>query len=315
MSNYQYSSDLVNDILFKAGEPIDGTSDFDSKALTYLNRAYQALWMGGAEFDPEINEEWFWLKTTGILTLNAAITTGTIAVTDDSASITFSSAPASSLAGWHIKTNDHADVFKISAHTGGNTAATLDSVYTGTTDAAASYKAFQLEYDLASDVLTMISPMRGYQNSANKIDGISMRQLEDDWPLNMTSQNVPSRFAMVDDNTVRFNKYPSQLTRITYEYLAQPADLTDSGTEEPAVPRKYRRVLALMGAYWLLQDKNDDRRTEIGLEAKALLNAMKIENRKLWAKTGSIGWIFPRQRSRKNLIKGPLRTESGMIIG
>ena len=43
MANYTTSADLVTDILFRSNEPTDGTSDFDSIALQYLNRAYQGL--------------------------------------------------------------------------------------------------------------------------------------------------------------------------------------------------------------------------------------------------------------------------------
>lgn len=315
MANYTYSSDLLNDALFRAGEPTDGTSDFDTQALAYLNRAYQAVWMGGSEFAPEVNENWWWLKAEATLTLQTSITTGTISVTNNSTTITFSSAPSSSVAGWFFKIDDHADVFKISSHTGGNTGATLDSVYTGTTDTAASFRLFLLEYDLATDVLTLISPMRTYQDAHNPIYGISMRQMEDDWPLNQTWQGVPTRFAMVDNNTVRFNGYPTSLARVDYDYLKIPSDLTDSGTEEPLIPRQYRRILSLMTAYWLLQDKNDDRMTGVGAEAKSLIHAMSRENRKYWTQIGNAGWIFPRQRARHGIIKGPLRTETGLIIG
>ena len=82
MANYTFSSDLVNDILFRAGEPIDGTSDFDSVALQYLNRAYQSVWSGGSEILPQINEQWWWLRKDdqGVLTLNPVIDTGTVLV-------------------------------------------------------------------------------------------------------------------------------------------------------------------------------------------------------------------------------------------
>ena len=66
MSNLQFSADILDDMLFRAGEPTDGTSEYESKALESLNRAYQALWMGGAELDTTINEDWWWLLVISV---------------------------------------------------------------------------------------------------------------------------------------------------------------------------------------------------------------------------------------------------------
>ena len=35
---YQYTTDLVNDALRRASEPIDGSSEFQAEALDYLNK-------------------------------------------------------------------------------------------------------------------------------------------------------------------------------------------------------------------------------------------------------------------------------------
>lgn len=317
MANLQYSSDIINDALFRAGEPTDGTSDFDSVALIYLNRAYRAMWMGGTEFDPTLHEDWWWLHTEASLILNPSITTGTVSVTNNDTAITFSSAPAASVAGYHFKTNAHADVFKISAHTAGNTAATLDSVYTGDTAGTANYRLMQLEYSLASDCLKVISPMRVYQDSRYDVTGQDLREMEREWPLNLIEAGAPERFGMVNETTVRFNRYGSSegdLIRVDYDYMRRPDALTDSGSEEPLVPLTYRHVLADMTLYFLMMDKDDTRAAPIGLQAKSGLKAMSNENRSRWAYMGEPGQIYPRQ-SNIGKLKGPLRTESGIIIG
>ena len=315
MANYQFSSDLIDDALWRVGEPIDDTSDFQDAAVRYLNRAYQAIQSGGAEFDPDVNEVWWRLKAEASLTLQTKITTGTVSVTKNSTSITFSSAPASSVEGWFFKVEDHADVFKIASHTGGLAAATLDTVYTDGTAATAAYKLFDLEYDLASDLQYLISPIRAYQNSRQKIDVISMTDMEDQYTLNNTQERVPTRAAMVDEDTIRFNSFPTQLTRLDYDYIKfDSTALTDSGTQEVLIPRQYRRILALFVAFWLAIDKNDDRATEYGAEGKSLLQAMAKENRRRWSRMGRLGQIFPRMNPARHVV-GPLRTESGLILG
>src|SRR5690348_10306379 len=101
MANYSTSSDILQAALFEAGEPTDGTSEYQAAALRLLNRAYQAIWMGGAELDPTCNEEWLWLQssTPGVLTIYPVVTTLTAVVTNFSTSIVFSSAPTVSYAG------------------------------------------------------------------------------------------------------------------------------------------------------------------------------------------------------------------------
>jgi hypothetical protein len=280
--------------------------------------------MGGAELDPTIQEDWWWLRKSppGNLVLQPAIITGTVLVTNNSAAITFSSAPAVDLDNWFFKVDAHEDVFRISAHTAALAAATLDSVYTGTTTAAATYKVFKLEYDLASDVLRPIAPMRGFRAERQfKVGGMDIAALDDRMPLTITESGVPDAFAMVDENTVRFNRYPgtasTDLLRLEYDYLYKPAALTDSGTEEPVVPIHWRHVLSDWATMWLFLDKNDDRVDGVGLAAKNGLRAMAIENRhKSGAMAGgALGQIRPRQDQYQRAVRGPLRTAAGLIIG
>ena len=200
MANLTTSADLLDDALSRAGEKTDGTSDLNGDAIVFLNRAYQGIWSGGSEIDPTINEVWWWLRkdTQGVLTLNPVIDAGTISVTNNSTSVTFSSAPAASMAGRHFKVDDHADVFIISAHTAAASGATLESVYTGDTDAAASFKSMELDYDLASDVLYLTAPLFAFQSGQHEIPIISLEELKRQWPLNQTGSGVPKNAAQMN---------------------------------------------------------------------------------------------------------------------
>jgi hypothetical protein len=322
MANYTTGTDLVTDILFRANEPTDGTSDFDSVALQYLNRAYQGIWSGGSELDPSIMEVWWWLRKDdqGVLTLNPVTDTGTIAVTNNSTTITFSSAPSASQAGSHFKVNDHADVFIISSHSGGATSATIESVYTGSTDSAASFKAFKLDYDLASDVLYLTSPFIAFQDGRKEIPVIPLDILRSKWPLNETGSGVPRNAAWLGERKVRFSHYggltSTDLIKLDYEYIHEPSDLADSSAE-PLVPRQYRKILADWATAYLLADKDDDKATAYLRVASTGLQAMARENRKrmnLASGTENFGRIYPRQDELQK-FHGPLRTESGLIIG
>ena len=320
MANFTTSADLLDDILDRAGELTDGTSDFNAAAIRHLNSAYQGILGGGSELDPTIHENWWWMRTDdqGVLTLNPVISAGTINVTNNSTSVTFSSGPTPSVAGRHFKVDDHADVFIISAHSGGATSATLESVYTGGTNTAVSYRVMQLDYDLNSSLIALTQQMTSYQDGRQGIPGITLAELDRKWPKESLSSGVPRNFAMIGDQKVRFSHYggtsSTDLIKVDYEYSAEPADLADD-SNEPIVPRIHRRILSNWALSLLLEEKGDNRAGSAGVLAQRGLQAMKLENRKrLSDMSEGFGKIYPRLEQLQR-FKGPLRTESGLIIG
>lgn len=338
MANYTLNSDLVDAVLFAAGEnetaASNGGSAYYTATIRYLNRAYQAIWRGGGELLPDVSETWWWLRAhnNGVITLLPVFDSGTVLVTNNNTSITFSSAPQRnssniSLQGYHFKVDDHADVFYISSHTSGATGATLDSVYTGPTDTAASFRAFKIDYTLASDVLELTSAMYAFQGGLtgthNKIESISQAQLREKWPMEQISPGVPANFSRIAASSqaqvVRFSHYGGQsdteLIRIDYDYLAEPADIADD-SNECVVPREFRRILVDWATFFVMQDKEDSSADKMFSRAAAGLRQMAEENRRYNARTAHTSYarIHPRP-SRRALQKGPLRTESGVLIG
>lgn len=321
MANYQFTSDLIADVLFRSGEPSTG-SDFAAVALIYINRAYQAIYLGGGEISQDLNEDFWWAKKQppGTLTLLPNIT-GRLACTNGSASITFSAVIPSSVVGYHIRIDGHPDVFRIATHTGGTAAATLDSVFTGSTNANVNFTLMKLEYDLPADCIRVCSPMRIYQGAESEVDGVELSSLERDYPVSQIQAGPPTQFAHTTETKLRFNKSgpPAGTTpnsiRVEFDYIARPADLTTPGTsEEPIVPRHYRKVIADTALTFLFIDKNDDRAGPVSGIAKKGIQGMVAEQRsRMINYSRSTGLIQP--RSSRNRNRFPLRTESGFIIG
>lgn len=320
MANFRTVDDIKEDVLFRGSEPTDGTSDFDSRIIPLLNRAYRVIWTGGQEFDPDINEKWLWLLATqrAVITLEPANSVGSAAVTNDSNSVTLSNTPSSAHApGWYFKVDDHSDIFEIQAHAVPADPLTLDSPYTGNTASAASFKVFKTEYSLATDVLYVVGPMRVYRDSRERVHGMDEISMEREWPLRTITRGVPRNFAQIGDNQVRFSHYGGATAgdkiRVDYQYLRKAADLA-SGSDEPLIPLQHRSVLANLTLFYLYQDKSDDRAEGMGLQAREGLRAMAKDNRyRLSIMTGELGRIYPRPNRRRDLA--PLRTESGVIIG
>jgi hypothetical protein len=322
MANYKFSSDIKDSALFTSGELTDGTSDYDTQADAYMNRAYQAIWNGGSELNPNIDETWWWLRnaTPGILTLNPVVDTGTASVTNNSTSVTLSTGltPDGDNRMFMV-TDGNGDIQRISAHTAGQTGLTLDAVYTGTTDTAAPYKIFQHKYSLATDVMSILSPMRVYQNSRVEVIGMEVASLEAQYPLANITSGIPQAFAMSGKQEIQISHYggisSTDLIRLDYDYLVLPDDLTDSGSEEPLIPLEYRRILSDFTAYFLLMDKQDNRTTPMGERAQSGLMAMAKDNRRRQLElAGEVGHISPRPGQLPQ-NQTPLRTSSGLIIG
>ncbi len=314
MANLTTSADILDDALFRCGEATDTSSDFYNDAINHLNRGYREVWMGGGAIHPQVNEDWWWLRAEASLILDPITKTGTVSVTQNNATITFSSAPADSKTGWFFKVDDHNDVFKISSHTGGNTNATLDTVYTGDTDATASYRVMNVEYDLASDFMKLVGPMRQYQKPPFNILVQSSRSVEDDYPFHKIASGAPTRGFFIDTNTVRFNAYGDEdgdYIRVDYDYLKQPTALADD-SNEPLMPLQYRHILSDIVCMYLMTDKNDTRAVDMGVLAKQGLIGMQRENRQRWAAMGVPGKITPRQDL---LPRRVLKTEGGLVLG
>lgn len=317
---YTTGQDLKRSVLFSSGEANTG-SKWNTAVMDYINRAYRTLCAGASEFLPEQVTDWWWMRDSAVLTLLPVIDTGTVSVTQDSANIVFSSAPAIDVDGFRFRVDTHPEVFKIATHTAASPNATLDSPYTGPTSGALPYKLMKVEYALSVSVNALISPMLGYRNNG-RIQGLTPERMDDLWPLAELSQGVPTAFALEDPQTVRFShggRTDGQSMRVEYRFRPIVDDLTDSPSSTPLVPLEYRAVLADMATATLMRDKNDSRDQSFALSANQMLQAMTRENRRRIKRMNDFaGHIFPRQGGMYGLPmaqKGPLRTESGLIIG
>ena len=317
MANITTSADIKDLALFNAGEATDGTSDLDAQATIYLNRAYRELYMGGQAFDPEVNELWWWMFAEGQLVLEGNVTTGTVQVTNNSTTAEFSTTPTptidSDVTGWFFKVDDHEDIFRISSIS--STTGTLDTVYTGDDDTAASYTLFKLEYDLSASAIKLLGPMETYQGGKYEIHGMALTEMNEQYPLARVTSGVPTWYAQVDEDTVRFNKWGSAtdgtIIRVDYDYLTLPTALADD-SNEPLIPLHYRHVLADMVQFYLLGDKEEQRQEFVGLQARNGIRAMAKENRRRWAQTGMPGHIYP--RGRKNSQRFIQTTYEGTFL-
>lgn len=248
MSNFTTVRDLHKDVLDRCGEISNSDSDFYNKSLEYLNRAHLAVLSGSNELGIEVGEPFVWAKSKnpGVLNLVAPYETGTISVTASSTSATLSVAPSISLAGYYIRVSDRPEYFRVSAHTAATTSITLDATYTDETGSGLSFVAYKFEYQLASGLVRLITPMRVYRNQGwdsnndGHVDHLDLDTLLEQYPGHLIQRKIPTRFAQTHKDqlgvlTVRFNHPSNIAARVEYEYIPTPSKLVSVEFSDAAV--------------------------------------------------------------------------------
>lgn len=309
MSNYTYTTDLIADVLERAGEPTGGTSDFASRVLRYLNRAYTAILKGGGEFAPDIDEPWLWLKKRppGSLILQPKISAGVISVARDSALASLSSIPSVDVSNYFLFVNSEATWYRVLTQSGA--AITLDSTYVGVSDASATYTLHKLEYTLPTDFLRLTSVFRS--SWLQEIGGLTLEALEREYPTTNLIEGYPRKFAFVTGNVVRMSHSPSALMRVEFQYLYRPAILINSSSQEPVIPLDYRHLLSDIATFYTLIDKHSDKAAGLTALIRGGIEAMARDNKYDAAKMDS---LFATAYPRKKHTRDYRTSESGIYL-
>lgn len=113
-----------------------GVNTADTTLLNRVKQIINDVYIG--EIVPF--KRWNWLSANTSFVHSAYLSTGTASVTQDSATVTLSSAPSTSKANYLFSIDGSNEVYKISAHTAATTTVTLNVAFTGDTNATASYK-------------------------------------------------------------------------------------------------------------------------------------------------------------------------------
>lgn len=307
MANYTNVDDIRTGILRRGGEKTDGTSEFHATALEYINRAFLRILQEGIALP--------WTrKVAGVFNTLAKITAGTLAVTKGSTSITFSSAPASSVKDFKLRVDGKGPVYRIASHAAAATAATLDAAYVDDNNTAAAYVVFQDEYALVNDVLFLLTPLRFYE-SPYRLDLVDENAMEDRYPLPLIQEGVPTVAALIGEQRIRLSHYTADIKRVEYDYIQVLSDLVAGGTIP--MPRPDRKALESGGLFYLMLDKEDTKADAAGLEFERDIGLMKGRHLKQKIHgSQAFGQIMPRLDGKGSRFReGPVRTASGLIIG
>ncbi len=210
-------------------------------------------------------ENWPWLLKVATIQTVADITTGTVSINAASTSLTFSSAPAVSVANQYMiqfpTVSD--DWYLISAHTAVTTSATLSVPFNGTVNlTGAAYICRKVFYSLASDTDRIVDARQS--RTKTKLGAVDIRTFDRYLP-DPTATGDPLYYYLAGIDTsqawqIGLYPIPSKVENIQLRYLAMPADMTSTNT--PNLPEKFHDVLIFGALYMFGHAYIDDTRIQ-----------------------------------------------------
>lgn len=251
---------------------LDVTNDA-TKLTAWINSAYQFVSGSYA---------WPWLLKNGTIQTVTDITTGTVSINAGATSLTFSSAPAVSVANQYmIKFDDTSnDWYNISSHSAASTSATLASPYLGTSNlSGGSYTLRKVLYSLPSDCDRIID----LRQAITKVKLVPVDARTFDYYLpDPTATADPVYYSTIgldSSNAWQVTLYPvpSETINIQVRYLKMITALS-SGSDVPVIPAKFHDVL-VFGALAMYGHEyiDDSRVTTAQTRFAAVLETMKRE--------------------------------------
>ena len=328
------AADLKADALYRAGEPTDGTSQYDGLCYEWLTDVLRAVISGG-QFGPSPLEpvDWLWARAwpRGAIQLVQPVNA------DRSATATFvtglqtvTTAPmvtnAPNLAGWRVQQDQTParHVIGVAQHdpAGNISLLTLQEPWTGATLTTNAWLAYPDTYELPVDFVRGTSPLyiSAYPNFGLPyvIDVLDTPDLErlapQPWPMTTgrTFGGLPIVAARVDERKVRFSHYlytpdTPLPVQIEFDYIRCPELLAEGSI--PPIPPQHRNVLAFGLAYLILVDKDDSAHQALYGQFQGQLKAMTDEYRRTLRRMSTRWGIV--QPSRVTGEYGPPRWTTG----
>ena len=336
MSNLETTQDLVEAAEILIGEKPDGNSPFRSQLLSEMNRAQRLICAGGGELNSAFNKvqrsvdqpiifSWAKSKYPYVFNLQPAESTGTVLVTNNSSAIVFSSAPADSRTGWYIKISNDQEIYRIASHMAGDTAATLDAAYVGTTNLAATFDRIKLVYDItpSDGILQIAGPLNSYLSQLGnendwKIDIISERAYNKMESFQNVIELMPDKAAVIkhDEATLSliFNGFPANLERVELPYVPVPLPMAVGG-QDSIIPKDLRKILSHLAAAYVMLGEDDDRRAENLTIAFSLWESLVSRDKAVFqAGNEKAGKVFSNRLRTFNKQKGRKFTSDGWPI-
>lgn len=216
----------------------------DGTTLTRIKRDINMIYLNHViPFKPRA---WWWLEQKENIATYEKIDTGTITVTEDSTTITFSTAPTPSLVGYYIKATGHPDIFKITAHTALTTTATLEKAWVRSSESGLAFKAWRDFAPLSSTMKDIV--IVTHDSKSSPLDAMhnakftEMRARMPDYEGMPTLYNTGD-FDSDGNRTIRWFPACSETRFILHVEGRCEASALNADADEPLMPVEDRIVI------------------------------------------------------------------------
>lgn len=243
-------------------------------------------WLNNAQQMILRSFEWPFLRSPTPLVIQTVpdITSGTVATTAASTTITFSTAPKDpnnnnvSVLGRYIQTSSSNDWYKITAHTSGTTTATIEIAAT-TTASAATYTVRKFYYSTSTSVDRIIQvwqnvlPYQLLESSVDYFQSFNPGFLASGTPRMYLMAGVDSSGAP----QFRLWPNPDAVINLYIDYFTVATDMS-SDSDVSVIPAKWHTTVLLEGAKAQGFSFLDDAREATAVQLfAAMLDEMKTE--------------------------------------
>ena len=240
----------------------DRVSAYDSSVSTDLTKLKR--WINLAQQDVCSYQNWPFMLYHEIIQTVPDITTGTISISAASTSLTFSSAPASSVANYFIKFSSESDWYKVSSHTAASTSATITPAYGGSSSlSGATYTLRKLWYTTSSPLDSILDIKKTV--SGKILESANSRDTDMFLSLYWDSGETYKYISSIPDSTggVRFSLIysPSSTENLQVRGIKVVSDLSAT-TDTSIIPSRWHSVVLDMASFYALSSL-DDTRAEI----------------------------------------------------
>ena len=222
-----------------------------------------------------------WLYGRSSFITSSPYKSGTVSVTNDSATVTGTGTTfTSAMVGRKFRCGSATYIILTFTST---TEIVLETAYAGTTDTAATYKIYQDEYSLASDCEDVLSCYQ--EDNPKKLVKKPIDWIDEHYPKR-DSFGYPYWYSDIGVDSSGYNKValypvPNQSKNIYYRYRKR-ATVLSATTDVPIIPARYRYVLAKGSIYTALKYLDmPDIGGDIEREYRAGIGAMIAADRQI----------------------------------
>jgi len=252
----------------------DRTGAFDSAVSTDLVKLKR--WINIAQQDISSLRNWQFMVGHEIIQGVSDITTGTVSINVDSTSLTFSSAPAASVANYFIKFSDTNNWYKISSHTAASTSATLSQAFGGDSNiSAGTYTLRKLWYSTSTpfdSILDIKETVNG-----RFIENASDRYTDVFLPLYWDQGTSYHYLIGTPDSTggvqVSFIYSPSARTNFQVRGIKKLSDLSADG-DTSIIPSRWHSTILDMASFYAFSALDDTRAKDFFVKAERGMDDM-----------------------------------------